>query len=63
METTIYEVGLIDGRTFRIFCANSTQKRKFRASMSKIKHIILDTREITNGIHTMKQWNEIVETL
>jgi len=32
METIVYEIELNDGRIFRVFCANSTQKRNVIAS-------------------------------
>ena len=63
METTIFEVKLIDGRIFRIFCANSTQKKKFINSISEMKHFKPYVSEITNGIHTLRQWNSIIKTL
>jgi len=62
METTVYQIDLKDGRIFRIFCANSTQKRKLLASYYKIKSKVKRLREVTNGIHTIKQWEQIVKT-
>ena len=29
METTLYEVGLLDGRKFRVFCRGKNQKKRF----------------------------------
>ena len=62
METTIFEVKLNDGRIFRVFCANGTQKKKFRATICELKHLNPCVSEITNGIHTMLQWNNITKT-
>ena len=59
METTLFEIELIDGRIFRIFCGNSSQKRRFMASSYKIKHLVKSTKEITNGIHTVNEWEKI----
>ena len=62
METSVYEVTFKDGRIYRVFCANRTQKDKFKASLVKIG-IPYSFKTLTNGIHTSKQWNQIIETL
>lgn len=63
METGIFEIELNDGRIFRIFYANSTQKRKTLLSIHKKVDLIKKWNVLTNGIHTHKQWEEIVKTL
>lgn len=63
METIVYEVELTDGRTFRVFCANAAQKKKFVDSYKKVEHLYKSSRVITTGVHTQKQWEKIVETL
>jgi len=63
METIVFEVELKDGRIFRIFCANSTQKEKFIQSYYKVENLFKSCKVITNGIHTVKQWNEMIKTL
>jgi predicted DNA-binding antitoxin AbrB/MazE fold protein len=63
METTVYSVKLKDGREFRIFCRTKNQKKRFLDSYIKIKHLVSDFTEITNGIHIIKEWEQIVETL
>ena len=63
MMTTVFEVKLIDGRIFRVFCGNSNQIQRFRNSIQKIQHYKPYVREITNGIHTVTQWDKIIETL
>lgn len=63
METTIFEVKLIDGRIFRVFCANSTQVKKFRISIEKLKHFKPYVETITSGIHTYSQWDKITANL
>tara|TARA_R110000751_G_scaffold6143_3_gene26669 strand:+ start:435 stop:629 length:195 start_codon:yes stop_codon:yes gene_type:complete len=62
METIVFELQLIDGRIFRIFCANSTQKKKVIDEYFKLKHsgVALKLETITNGIHTVKQLKEII---
>ena len=63
METIVWEIELLDGRIFRVFCANSTQKRKVIESYSKIKDICKEIRVITTGIHSTKEWEKIVKNL
>ena len=63
METIVWEIELLDGRIFRVFCANGTQKRKVIATYSKIKDICKEIRVITNGVHTTKEWEKIVKNL
>lgn len=60
METVLYQVNLKDGRVFRIFCANSTQKRKTIQSFRDKKNEIEMVTEIANGINTAKQWNDFL---
>ena len=63
METTIFEIELNDGRIFRIFCANKTQKNKVLTSYNQIKRHCKELRTITNGIHTTTQWQKIAELI
>jgi hypothetical protein len=60
METIVYEIELNDGRIFRVFCANSTQKRNVIASYNQIKDKVKTIRTITTGIHTAAQYEKIV---
>lgn len=60
METTLFEVSLLDGRIFRVFCRGKNQKKRFNKVLSSLTN--LDTiKEITNGIHTMEEFNEHIE--
>ena len=63
METTIFEVKLTNGRVFRIFCANSTQKKRFRKSYSEIDDKGKTYRVLSNGIHNISEWENIVKTV
>lgn len=63
METIVWEVEFNDGRIFRIFCANRKQKQSVINSYSKIKDVCKEIRVITSGIHTTKQWEQIINTL
>lgn len=62
METILYQVSLKDGRVFRIFCANATQKRKTIQSFQDKRDKIETVTEVKTGIHTVKEWNEILTT-
>lgn len=63
METGVYQVNLKDGRVFRIFYANSAQKAKLFESLYNLKGKIELGNNITNGIHTLKEWKEISKTI
>jgi hypothetical protein len=63
METIVFEIEFNDGRIFRVFCANSTQKKRVIQSYHKIKSKAKDIRVITNGIHTTKQYEQILKTI
>lgn len=60
METTLYQIEFRDGSTFRVFCANKTQKKKLLADYSRIKHLTKSITELSNGIHTYPEWVNIV---
>lgn len=60
MVTTIYEVSLSDGRIFRIFCANRKQGVDFWRFFNTIKDDAKKCNILTNGIHTLKQFKEII---
>jgi len=63
METIVFEIELKDGRTFRVFCANSTQKKKVLESYYKIKEKVKEIRTITTGVHTTQQYEKLMTTL
>ena len=57
METTLFEIKLLDGRIFRVFCRGKNQKKRFNKVLSSLT--ILDTnKEITNGIHTIEEFEK-----
>lgn len=60
METIIFQIEFNDGRIFRIFCANSTQKRKLINSYYKIKDKVKEITTITTGIHTLQQYEKLI---
>jgi len=60
METIVYQIEFNDGRIFRIFCANSTQKKKVIESYCKIKDKVKEITTITTGIHTLKQYEKFL---
>jgi len=59
METVIFEIEFNDGRIFRVFCANRTQKnRVLRTTRKNVKSIT----EIACGIHTTSEYEYIHDT-
>ena len=63
METIVWQVELFDGRIFRIFCANRTQKQKVINSYYKFSHLCKEITVITSGLHTLPQWEKILRTI
>ena len=55
METVIFEIEFNDGRIFRVFCANRSQKNRVLRNRDGVRSIT----EITNGIHTVSQYEKI----
>lgn len=62
METTVFQIELKDGRIFRVFCANSTQKKKVIESHFKIEDKVKDIKVIANGIHNIKEYMKHLQT-
>jgi len=62
METIVYQIELKDGRTFRVFCANSTQKNNVTQSYYRIKDKVKEITTITTGIHTASQYEKLLTT-
>lgn len=63
METIVYQIELKDGRTFRVFCANATQKNNVIRSYYRIKDKVKEITTITTGIHTVSQYEKLMTTL
>lgn len=63
MSKTVWHIELIDGRIFRIFCDNSKQEKKLILQVKNLDEKVKSFIPITNGIHTAKQFNEILKTL
>jgi hypothetical protein len=62
METIVYQIELKDGRTFRVFCANATQKNNVIRSYYRIKDKVKEITTITTGIHTAQQYEKLLST-
>jgi cell division protein ZapA (FtsZ GTPase activity inhibitor) len=60
METTLYEIEFLDGRKFRVFCYRKSQKQRFKNLASKLKDKTKEVKELTNGIHTLREFWEIM---
>lgn len=56
MATRIIEVTFLDGRKFRVFCANSTQIKNMNFWYGLNKDKVKSFEFILNGIHTVKQF-------
>lgn len=64
MSTNVIQIELKDGRIFRIFCANSLQQRKVKDMYhQELNGKAKDFKTVTNGIHTVKQFKEIITHL
>ena len=61
METTLYEVRFFDGRIFRVYCRGKNQKKRFRKVTEKFKIEIGSVTEISNGIHTITEFEKLKE--
>jgi len=59
METTVFEIEFNDGRLFRIFCANSSQKKRCLQTYNRLKETCT-IKVITNGIHTIKEFEKLM---
>jgi len=59
METTLYAVIFNDGRIYRINCRGKNQKQRFKIHVEKIKEQIKEVTEITNGIHNIKEFEQL----
>ena len=58
---TIFEVSFSDGRLYRVACDNEAQKNRFKRARQKVVEQVVYTSVKTNGIHTVKEWEKIVE--
>lgn len=62
MENTLYRVTFSDGRMFKVFCANKAQKNRFHKTANSINEDV-ECDVLENGIHNIKQWEQIVSEL
>lgn len=64
METTLFRVQFTNGSEYRVYCANKSQKdRFFKAFKSSETFDNVKVTEVINGIHTVKQWEQITNNL
>jgi len=61
METTLYEVIFNDGRIYRINCRGKNQKQRFKIHAEKLKEQIKEVMQITNGIHNIKEFEQLTK--
>jgi hypothetical protein len=60
MQTTLYEVRFFDGRVFRVFCRGKNQNKRFYIYTDKLKTEIESIIELSNGIHTISEFEQII---
>lgn len=64
METTLFRVKFRDGSEYRVVALNKKQKERFfKAFKSTEAFDNVEVSEIINGIHTVKQWEQITTKL
>ena len=65
METVIFEIKFKDGRTFRVFCANTHQKNQVLMSTDALKKkgLVDSIISIVSGIHTVAEYKKIIADL
>ena len=64
MSTTLFRIKFKDGREWRVFCANNNQAQRLFTTLENISFDYEnEMSEITSGIHTIKQWEQIVNNL
>ena len=61
METTLYAVIFNDGRVYRINCRGKNQKQRFKIHTEKLKEQIKEVMQITNGIHNIKEFEQLTK--
>jgi len=62
METSLYQFIFKDGRVYRVYCANRKQKMRALATMEAVKAQGGSVEVMTNGIHNIKQWEQIIKS-
>lgn len=65
METSLYKITFKDGREYRVFCANRKQKERMHKAWNELLKKDNETKVevMTNGIHTIKQFEDIKTSL
>jgi acylphosphatase len=62
MIMKVFCIELKDGRIFNIACANKSQIERFTKSLREAKLYPSHVSSV-NGIHNIKQWEQIIKTL
>lgn len=64
MSTAVFQIEFKDGRTYRIFCANSNQQKKVRDMYHQdLNGKVKNLTTVTNGLHTVNQFKQIIARL
>jgi hypothetical protein len=59
----LYEIKLSHGRMFRVYCANKSQINRLHRTLQKHIGCEYTAHELSKGIHTIKQFEDIAPTL
>lgn len=59
MQTTIFQVKFHNGAVFNVFCSGRNQVQRFKIFAEKNKTEIESIVDLLNGIHTIKQFEQI----
>jgi ABC-type microcin C transport system permease subunit YejB len=62
METALWKIILKNGSIYNVFCANQKQNNEFimMCNTEKVNDLIWHIEIIEKGIHTKKQWDQIL---
>ena len=61
METTVFLIKYYNGSQWKVFCANSSQKERLMKVLQKTSHLIETWSVLTNGLHTISQFEKITK--
>ncbi len=59
METTLYQVLFKDGRSYRVFCRGKNQKKRLQNKLNKLGEQVESTLMVSNGIHTITEFEKL----
>lgn len=60
METTLFEIKLLDGRIFRVFCRGKNQKKRLSEKLLTLSDNLESVLNVSNGIHTIEEFEKLM---